>query len=154
TLSAAGLPSGASATFNPPSITGSGTSTVTITTTPGVSAGPHTVNITGASGSLSDSVPVNLIVDLGAPNPSSATPSSGSGLAQTFSVVVSDPDGASDVAGVNILFNASLSGSNGCWMFYDAPSNTLAMASDDTSNWTQIVLGSSSTLQNSQCSVN
>src|SRR5262249_10947314 len=46
TLSAAGLPSGASATFNPPSITGSGTSTVTITTTPGVSAGPHTVNIT------------------------------------------------------------------------------------------------------------
>jgi endo-1,4-beta-D-glucanase Y len=62
TLSATGLPSGASASFNPATIAGSGSSTVTITTSASTPAGTSTVTLTGTSGSLTHSAPVSLSV--------------------------------------------------------------------------------------------
>jgi YD repeat-containing protein len=75
TLSATGLPLGASATFNPPTITGSGTSTVTITTPGGLAAGQVVANIVGtvidtALGNPTHSIPTNLIVQPGGALPS------------------------------------------------------------------------------------
>jgi F5/8 type C domain-containing protein len=64
-LSASGLPTGASATFNPSSVTGSGTSTVGITTTSATPAGTYTVTITGSSGSLQHSTTTTLVVNGG-----------------------------------------------------------------------------------------
>ncbi|MGR6913846.1 M28 family peptidase [[Actinomadura] parvosata] len=46
-LSASGLPSGASATFNPASVTSGGSATMTITTAPTTPAGSYTVTVTG-----------------------------------------------------------------------------------------------------------
>jgi hypothetical protein len=51
-LSLSALPSGASATFNPTSITGAGSSTLTITTKSSTPAGDYNLTITGTSGSL------------------------------------------------------------------------------------------------------
>lgn len=61
-LSVSGLPSRATATFNPSSITGSGSSTLTITTNRRTPIGTATLTITGTSGSLSHSTTVTLVV--------------------------------------------------------------------------------------------
>jgi hypothetical protein len=67
-FSASGLPTGASASFNPASVTGSGSSTMSVTTTTSTPAGTYTVTITGTSGSLVHSTTVTLVVNP-APNP-------------------------------------------------------------------------------------
>jgi Malectin domain len=61
-LGASGLPSGASASFNPAAISGSGTSIATITTSSTTPAGNYTLTITGTSGSLSHPANVTLTV--------------------------------------------------------------------------------------------
>jgi hypothetical protein len=68
-LSASGLPSGASASFTPASISGGGTATLNITTTASTGTGTFALTITGTSGSLSHSANVTLVV-----NPINPTP--------------------------------------------------------------------------------
>jgi hypothetical protein len=62
-LSVSGLSSGASASFNPASINGSGSSTLNVTTTASTATGTDTLAITGASGSLSHATNVTLVVN-------------------------------------------------------------------------------------------
>jgi hypothetical protein len=61
-LSAGGLPSGASASFTPTSIGGSGSSVLNVTTAASAATGTFTLTLTGTSGSLSHSVNVTLVV--------------------------------------------------------------------------------------------
>jgi hypothetical protein len=62
-LSASGLPSGATASFNPSSVAGgSGSSTLTISTISSTPAGTSTITITGTSGSLSHTATASLSV--------------------------------------------------------------------------------------------
>src|SRR6202041_1180619 len=51
-LVVSGLPSGVAGSFNPTSLTGSGSSTLTIDATAGGSAGTFTATVTGTSGSV------------------------------------------------------------------------------------------------------
>jgi hypothetical protein len=60
TLSVAGVPSGATARFVDPSITGSGTTGLVISTTSTTAAGTYTITITGTSGTKSHSAVLNL----------------------------------------------------------------------------------------------
>ncbi len=62
TLTASGLPAGATASFAPSSVTSSGTATLTVATTAAVAAGTYSFTITGASGSLVHSTSASLIV--------------------------------------------------------------------------------------------
>jgi N-acetylneuraminic acid mutarotase len=66
-LSASGQPAGVSVSFNPTSITGAGTSTMTITAGSAVAFGTYPMIVTGTSGSTSETTTVTL-------NVSSATP--------------------------------------------------------------------------------
>lgn len=61
-FSASGLPTGANATFNPTSVTGSGSSTMSVTTSGSTSTGSYTVTVTGKSGALVHSTTVTLVV--------------------------------------------------------------------------------------------
>ena len=61
-LSVSGLPAGASATFNPASMTGSGTATLQVSTSGGAPSGTSTLTITGTSGSLTHTTTVSLVV--------------------------------------------------------------------------------------------
>jgi hypothetical protein len=61
-LSVGGLPSGAAGRFNPTSVPGSGTSTLTVTTSSSTPAGSYPLTITGTSGSLSHSTAATLVV--------------------------------------------------------------------------------------------
>jgi hypothetical protein len=62
-LSASGLPSGASASFNPTSVTAPGSSTMNVTTSTATPTGTDTLTITGTSGSLTHSTTVSLTVN-------------------------------------------------------------------------------------------
>jgi hypothetical protein len=61
-LAATGLPTGASASFSPASVTGSGTSTLTVTTAGSTPAGTSTITMTATSGSLTHGTAASLIV--------------------------------------------------------------------------------------------
>src|SRR4030095_5743735 len=62
TLSASGLPAGATAGFSPATVTGTGNSTLTVTTGGNIPAGSSTLTITGTSGSVTHTATVALIV--------------------------------------------------------------------------------------------
>jgi hypothetical protein len=61
-LSASGLPSGASASFNPTSVTAGGSSTLTISTSSSTPAGSYPITITGTAASASHSTTYTLTV--------------------------------------------------------------------------------------------
>lgn len=75
-LSVAGLPSGATASFTPASVTGSGTSTLAVSTTAATPAGTYTLTITGTAGTLVHSTTVTLVVTAPANFTITATPAS------------------------------------------------------------------------------
>ena len=62
TLTAAGVPSGVSASFSPASVTGSGSSTLTFTAASSAPAANATITVTGTAGALSHSASVTLKV--------------------------------------------------------------------------------------------
>ncbi len=91
TLSATGLPAGATATFAPATITTAGSSTVTISTTAATPAGAYALTLTGVSGASTHSAAVTLIVNGAADFSISAAPASqsvtqGSSISYTATV--------------------------------------------------------------------
>jgi len=64
-LAASGLPSGASANFNPSSVSAPGSSTMTVTTSTSTPAGTSTLTVQGTSGSTSHTTTVGLTVNVG-----------------------------------------------------------------------------------------
>jgi polygalacturonase/uncharacterized membrane protein len=97
-LSASGLPSGATASFNPDSIVTSGSSTLTVSTSGSTPAGSYPLTITAASGGLTHSSSVTLVVQAAAPadfniaaSPSSATARQGSSA--TYNITITSSGG-------------------------------------------------------------
>ncbi|MGC2696060.1 MAG: protease pro-enzyme activation domain-containing protein [Candidatus Angelobacter sp.] len=104
TLSATGLPTGATATFTPATITGSGTSSLTIATTATTPLGSYTLTITGTDGTRTHSATVTLVVS----NPDfslSATPSSqtiNQGSPTSYSVTLNPISGYSGTVSFSV----------------------------------------------------
>ncbi|OLC75530.1 MAG: hypothetical protein AUH72_20285, partial [Acidobacteria bacterium 13_1_40CM_4_65_8] len=93
TFSVSGLPSGATASFSPSSVTTSGSSTMTVTTSTTTPAGSFPLTITGTSGSLIHTVPVTLTV---------------SGLTTTTNVASNNNP---STFGAGVTFTATVAGS-------------------------------------------
>jgi hypothetical protein len=100
---------------------------------------------------------VNLVVSSGPAGPPavvSVSPSSGTGLTQTFTAVYSDPKGAADLSSVRMLFNTSLSGGSGCYLIYYPGSNAFYLENNaDSATVGPLAPGSSATISNSQCTL-
>lgn len=97
-LSVSGLPSGATASFSPASITGAGNSTLTISTTGTTVTGTVTLTITGTSGGLVRSTTVSLTVNASPNFTISASPTSRTvkvGQSTTYSVTITPLNGFS-----------------------------------------------------------
>jgi hypothetical protein len=62
TFGVSGLPNHATATFNPPTVTGSGSSTMTVATKNGTPKGTFTLTISGTSGAVTHTTTVTLVV--------------------------------------------------------------------------------------------
>ena len=98
TFSVSGLPAGATANFNPTSVTTSGSSTMTVSTSVSTPVGSYPLDIVATSGSLVHSVRVSLVVS-GSTNFSiSASPSSRTvsrGSSTTYTVTIAGSGGFS-----------------------------------------------------------
>ena len=79
-LNASGLPAGASISFSPASVTGSGSVTATVATSGATPSGTSTLTVTATSGSLSHTATVPLTVKVNQP------PSVSAGSAQTVNL--------------------------------------------------------------------
>lgn len=92
-FSASGLPNGANASFSPSSVSGSGSTTMNVTTSSDTPAGTYILTITGTSGSLTHQTTSTLVVNASttpdfslAVSPSSQTVTSGSPTSYTATV--------------------------------------------------------------------
>ncbi|HJZ88667.1 MAG TPA: hypothetical protein VKN99_26015, partial [Polyangia bacterium] len=92
----AGLPAGASASFNPPSVTAGQSSTLTVTTTTGATVGTSTLTITGTATSGSHTATASLTITAPPPpddfsisaSPASAIVQAGGSVVYTISTAV------------------------------------------------------------------
>lgn len=88
--------------------------------------------------------------------PASLMPNSGTGLSQTFTFAVDDPDGANDISWVQMQTAQFVwGGLQSCNIYYSRSANTVYLARDDGTQWQgSAVLGTAGTLSNSQCNLN
>jgi hypothetical protein len=91
----------------------------------------------------------------GAPTADSVSPSSGSGLSNTFTLTVSDSANSANITGIAAFFTTSSPGNtaNACYAVYNRTANTIGLYSNDWLSLATKPIGSSATLQNSQCAV-
>ena len=82
------------------------------------------------------------------------TPSSGSGASQTFAFAFTDSNGASDIVSAYMDVNATLVPNSACYLGYTRASNLISLASDAGAWQTGLVVGSTGTSSNSQCTIN
>jgi hypothetical protein len=82
------------------------------------------------------------------------SPSSGSGASQTFTLVYTDSNGASDLASAQALVNASITGVSSCYVWVTPASGAVWLANDNGTWPAGMTLGTAGTMQNSQCAVN
>ncbi|HZR29502.1 MAG TPA: glycoside hydrolase family 88 protein [Terriglobales bacterium] len=153
-LSVSGLPSGASGSFNPASMSGSGGSVLTVTTPSSTPTNSYALTITGSSGSLFHSFPVTLNVNSGVSDfmlsamPTSQTVTAGNSASYTVSVTPQnsfDGNVALSVsglpAGASGSFNpASVTGSGNSTL------NITTLSSTTTGTSTLTVTGDSGSL--------
>ncbi len=104
-LSVTGLPGGASASFNPPSVPASGSSTMTVSTPATTTPGTYPLTITGTSGSLQQTTSASLVVAL--PDFSlSISPSSvtvpGAGGTASYTVTINRTGGFSSAVTLSV----------------------------------------------------
>jgi hypothetical protein len=81
TFTLSGLPAGVTSGFNPASVTGSGSTTLTLNSTAATAAGSYPITITATSGSLVHTSPITLIITAAPDFTLNATPLSRSVLA-------------------------------------------------------------------------
>jgi PKD repeat protein len=93
-----GLPAGATASFAPASVTGSGSTAMSVSTAGSTPAGTYTLHVTGTSGPVSHSANVTLVVSTAGDFSVSASPASrtiNSGATTSFNVTITPSQGFS-----------------------------------------------------------
>ncbi|MBW8748179.1 MAG: SMP-30/gluconolactonase/LRE family protein, partial [Acidobacteria bacterium] len=104
-LSVSGLPAGATASFSPTSVAGSGSSTLTVSTATTTPVGTYTLTITGTSGTLTHSATVTLVVQGPADFSISSTPSSQTvtqGNGTTYTTTIGALNGFTDTVNLSV----------------------------------------------------
>jgi Bacterial Ig-like domain (group 3)/FG-GAP-like repeat len=91
----------------------------------------------------------------GPPAVVSLSPSAGAGSLVTFSAVYSDPNGAADLNEILLQINATQSGVNACYIYYQPQGNHLYLA-NNAGAWITPALtpGVTGSVANSQCELN
>jgi regulation of enolase protein 1 (concanavalin A-like superfamily) len=115
-LDVAGLPANATGTFNPTSVNGLGSSTLTITTATNTPTGSNTLTITGTSGTLAHSATVGLVVN----SPSSSLLYEAESISYVTNGATANVIADSAASGGNWV--SLLSTNSGPWIEYTLPS--------------------------------
>ena len=152
-LGVSGLPSGATGSFSPGSISASGSSTLSISTAAATPPGTYQLTISGTSGSLSHSTTVSLTVGAAADFSLSASPASRSvrhGRTATYSITVSPTGGFA--GSVQLSLAVSPSGPSGSFRPSSLASGTSTLtvsAGQKTGTFTLTITGTSGGLTHS-----
>ena len=95
------------------------------------------------------------VTTVSAPVPSadSVSPSGSGGAVQDFTFVFSDSQNAANLSAAAMLFAPSLAYPNSCFVIYDRNRGTIQLEWDDVTGADLMPVGSSMTLQNSQCMI-
>ena len=95
------------------------------------------------------------VVTIPAPIPSadSVSPNSSTGAIQAFTFIFSDTQNASNLTNTAMLFSASGSLANACYIVYDPVAGSIRLFTDDAQGSGSKPVGSTTVLQNSQCAV-
>src|SRR5437588_812801 len=154
-LSVTGLPTGATATFTPASVTGSGTSTMTVNTSPSTPRGTFPLTVTGTSGATVHTTQVTLSTAINTPPVAVAdTATTAEDTPATIAVLANDTDadgdlltvasvgapahGTTAINAVNTITYAPAVNNNGADSFTytisDGPDSFTYKASDGTLN--------------------
>jgi hypothetical protein len=102
---------------------------------------------------LNDNVQVIRGLDAVLPQVTSVNQPSGTNT-ETMVARFDHPDGFASFSVVNILINNFLDGRNACYVAYDSPNNVLYLVRDAGGGIDGAVLGTATTLANSQCRIN
>lgn len=91
----------------------------------------------------------------GAPTADSVSPASGSGLSPNFVFTVSDSATNLNIIGINMLLTTGSPANltNACYLWYNRTASTIGLYANDGVTLNTKGIGSSTTLQNSQCAV-
>ncbi len=155
-LSVSGLPAGATGSFNPASVAGSGSSALSVSTNSTTPLGTYALTITGTSGSLVHSTTVTLVVTA-APNfsiaasPASQTVNAGAGTSYTTSLTALNGFTGS----VNLSVSGLPSGATGSFnptSVAGSGSSTLSVSTSSTTpagTYTLTITGTSGSLMHS-----
>ena len=104
-LSVSGLPNGATGTFNPASVTGSGSSQLSIATASSTPAGSYPLTITASGGGLTHTASVTLTVTAASDFTLAVSPSSASvtaGQSTTYTLTITGQNGYAGTASVSV----------------------------------------------------
>jgi hypothetical protein len=101
-FSISGLPAGATGTFNPTTLPGSGSSTLTVTTVTGTTLGNYPLTVTATSGSLSHAAGVTLTVTDFSVSATPATQSVAAGGVTSYTINTSALSGFSGSIGLSV----------------------------------------------------
>jgi hypothetical protein len=140
--------------FDPPSIQGSGSSIMTVTTGRSSAPGIYAMDVSAyasATGIHHDDVAYLGISN--APPDLAVFPNNGTGFRQSFTFSATDLSTAEGVTGITFLISSALDGSSACRLHFERTTGLLWLASDDGASWSQIMLGSKESLRNRQCTV-
>jgi large repetitive protein len=81
-------------------------------------------------------------------------PASGVGSSQKFAFTFSDPSGYASIQSAQILISSSFSTPGSCFLYFNRANNALYLTNDAANAWqSPITLGTTGTLQNSQCTI-
>ncbi len=91
----------------------------------------------------------------GAPSAISVSPATGSGLSPSFTFTVSDSSSAANISAMNMLITtgAPTNTANACSLVYNVLNATIGLYANNGTTLSTKGIGSSATLQNSQCAV-
>jgi len=87
------------------------------------------------------------------PTAVSVSPSASGGTAQNFTFLFSDSQNAANLSAAAMLFTPSQVTANSCYVIYDHNQGTIQLEWDNVSGADKMPVGSSTTLQNSQCMI-
>jgi hypothetical protein len=150
-------------TFDPPTVTGAGTTTLTVSSLPLVGKpypGPtnayYPIAVLGKSPSATFERAVGIAVETSPPAVSVRDYNPSGGPDHLYGFNVSGKgwwgDGVYSINGLNVLIAPALDGRNACWLFSDG--KTLWLAGDDGITWSFAGPNPPTLAANSQCTVN
>jgi uncharacterized membrane protein len=152
-LSVSGLPAGATGTFNPVTVSGSGPSTLTVTTLSSTPVGSYTLTITGTSGSLSHTTTVTLVVTDFSISATPASQTVQAGSVTSYTATVTAQNGFSGTVSLSVSgLPAGATGTFNPVTVTGSGSSTLTintLTSTPVGNYTLTITGTSGSLSHS-----